>query len=314
MISRKREITIILSVFVFFLALHFAGLHISYHQDEYKWVGYAHLDLKVLGAVPHPPLTEFIYTKFGRLVGDNNFRVIPFVFGSVDLILVYILARILFDRRTALWTIFLFTFSYYSLLASLMVDTDGTIIPFFFLIMTIAYCKLRAKNFEFRGNWFYIIAFIVGAVGGFFIKVSGVLPIAALALDFAIEKGIFKDIKKVVRYVLFGLLSLLVLGALLYFSKFVFSYFSLGVSMKYWEHFANSSSFLNRGWLQTFIEFGKSILYTSPLLIVPALFIDKEIWKKTRPLFLFLCIDTIFYLFVFDFSLGALDRYFQFFV
>jgi hypothetical protein len=43
-------------------------------------------------------------------------------------------------------------------------------------------------------------------------------------------------------------------------------------------------------------------------------FFPKEIFKKTRPLFLFIFIGLFFYLFVFDFSIGALDRYFQFLV
>jgi hypothetical protein len=110
-----------------------------------------------------------------------------------------------------------------------------------------------------------------------------------------------------------GLGSVVILGLLVYLSRFLFPYFSIDKSITYWKTFG-SASFLDRGWFQTFIQFGKSVLYASPLLVVPALFIDKDIWAKTRPLFLFVFIGLTFYLVMFDFSIGALDRYFQYLI
>ena len=34
-------------------------------------------------------------------------------------------------------------------------------------------------------------------------------------------------------------------------------------------------------------------MYASPLLVLPVLFIDKEIWQKTRPFFLFIFTGTL---------------------
>jgi hypothetical protein len=102
-----------------------------------------------------------------------------------------------------------------------------------------------------------------------------------------------------------------VLALILIGSKLLFPFFNLSYSLTYWEHFA---VFKNRGWFQTFIQFAKSLLYTSPLLIIPVFLVNKELWKKTRPFFLFIFLGLFFYLIAFDFSLGALDRYFQFFV
>jgi hypothetical protein len=94
-------------------------------------------------------------------------------------------------------------------------------------------------------------------------------------------------------------------------SKVVFPFFNFHYSLVYWEHFA---VFKNRGWMQTLIQFVKSLLYLSPFLVLPILFISREIYQKTRPFFLFIGIGLVFYLLVFDFSLGALDRYFQFLI
>jgi hypothetical protein len=313
---QRKEFVWFMTLLVLFIALHFYGLHIPYHQDEYKWVQYSHPDVMAPGTVPHPPLTEFIYADFlGPRVGDDNFRVIPFAFGLINLLLIFYLAKIVFDKKSALWTIFLFVISFFSLLASLMVDVDGAVMPMFFLIMGIGYYKLRVIKYELRStNWKWLGAMVLGAVGGFLIKVSAILPIFALFLDFLIEKGVFSDKKRILKYLGFGILGLLGFVIILFASKFIFPFFNLEYSFKYWSHFANSSSFLNRGWLQTFIQFAKAIMYASPLLILPAFFSGREIFKKARPLFLFIFAGIIFYLFVFDFSIGALDRYFQFLV
>lgn len=312
---RKKEFILLVILVALFITLHSSGLHIPYHQDEYKWVGYSHDVGDERGAVPHPPLTEFIYVKLGPIVGDNNFRLIPFAFGLVNLFLIFYLAKIIFEKKTAFWTAFLFVISFYSLLASLTVDVDGAVMPAFFLIMTIGYMKLRAESFELKGNnWIWLALLVTGAIGGFLIKVSAILPIFAIFLDFLIEKGVFSDKKRVFKYAGLGILGLLALAAILFASKFIFPFFNLQYSFKYWEHFWTSSSFLSRGWFQTFIQFAKSVMYTSPLLILPVFFVDREIWRKTRPLFLFIFIGLFFYLFAFDFSIGALDRYFQFLV
>lgn len=145
----KNELVGLIILVVVFVSLHTFGLHIPYHQDEYKWVGYSHDVGEDKGAVPHPPLTEFIYSKLGPAVGDNNFRLIPFGFGLVNLFLIFYLVNIIFDKKTAFWSIFLFTTSFFSLLASLMVDVDGGVMPFFFLILSIGYFELRKSNFQF---------------------------------------------------------------------------------------------------------------------------------------------------------------------
>ena len=298
-----------------FFILRIPAINTPYHQDEYKWVFYSHTEITPPGTVPHPPLTEFVYTKLGPIVGDNNFRLIPIAFSLANLFLIFYLAKNIFNRRMAFWVVGLFMVSFYSVLASTMIDVDGAVMAFFFLVMAIGYFKLRITNYELRGtNWKWLAVLIVGAIGGFLTKMSGVLPLAAFALDFAIVKEFFADKKKFLKFLGLGVGLALGVIAILLLAKLVFPFFPIEKSITYWKHFANSSSFIDRGWLQTFIQFIKAILYTSPLLLLPLFFIDKEIWQKTRPFFFFIFIGLFFYLFAFDFSIGALDRYFQFLI
>jgi hypothetical protein len=292
-----------------FIALRVPALQIPYHQDEYKWILYSHPEIIPPGTVPHPPLTEFLYTRLGPIFGDNNFRAIPYLFSVIDLLLIIWLATIIFkSEKAALWTGLLFTISFYSVLASVMVDVDGAVMPFFLLLLAIGYYKWKESNWK---NWKWLILVFVGAIGGFLIKLSALLPVVAFALDFAIEKNIFNDTKKVLRFIGYVAVGVVVLALILIGSKLLFPFFNLSYSLTYWEHFA---VFKNRGWFQTFIQFAKSLLYTSPLLVIPVFLVNKELWKKTRPFFLFIFLGLFFYLIAFDFSLGALDRYFQFFV
>ncbi len=312
MAENNKVIVVFSAILILFLGLHFSGIHSPYHQDEYKWVQYSHPDLVAPGTVPHPPLTEFIYTKIGPLVGDDNFRVIPFSFGILNFFLLFYLVRFLYDKKTALIAVSIFTLSFYSLLASLMVDVDGAVMPFFLLIFLIGYFKWKSDNFRFvQINYKWIAVLLIGVVGGLLVKVSTILPLAAASLDFALIKGVFNDKKKIFKYIGGLLAGAFILALLLVASKFIFPFFNLKYSLNYWEHFATSSSFFGRGWLQTAIQTFKSVLYLSPLLLLSPFYLDKIELKKLRVLFLFILFSFIFYVILFDFSLGALDRYWQ---
>ncbi len=311
----RKEVLVFVAILALFLAVRLPAVHRSYHQDEYKWPIIVNPALTEPGGIPHPPVGEFIYKIAGQTVGYDNFRFAPLLFSCLNLLLLFYLVKNIANTTSAFIGIFLFTISFYSVLASLMVDTDGAIMPFFFLLSAISYYKLRISNFQIdKTKWKWLLLFVISVIFGFLVKLSFLVGVAALVFDFALEKNIFADRRKVLKYFGIGAASTIGLVALLFASKFIFPYFQLESSIKYWEHFWNSSSFFDRGWLQTFIQFFKSILYTSPLLFLPVFFVDKEIWSKTRPLFLFIFIGLFFYLFAFDFSIGALDRYFQFLV
>ena len=304
----KKSTLVFLLIVTVFVGLHLFGVHSPYHQDEYKWVLYSHQELTPPGTVPHPPLTEFIYTRVGPFVGDHNFRFIPFAFGLVNLFLLFYLVKYLYDKKTAYIAISIFTLSFYSLLASIMVDVDGAIMPFFFLILVIGY--LKWKELEFKINktaYFWMFMTIIGALGGFFIKISSILPILAVFTDFLFYKKAFDDKKKILKYGMYGLLGIFTLVVLLVLSKFVFKFFDLEYSLKYWQHFI----VWKRGWFQTAIQCIKALLFSSPFLVLIPFLSKREDLVKTRIFTFFLFFAFIFYIVLFDFSIGALDRYLQ---
>ncbi len=309
---KKSEKLIFTGIFVLFIILHLFGLGQPYHQDEYKWPIIVNPALTEPGGIPHPPVGEFIYRQAGFLVGYDNFRMVPFFFGLLNLFLLFYLVRNLFGIKPALWSAGIFAFSFYSLLASLMVDTDGAIMPFFFLLMMIGYLKTKEQEFKINNkNWPWLVLLIISLVLGFLVKASFMIGIVALVGDFLISKNIFADKKKFVRYLVYVGLGLITLGLLLFIAQFIFPSFRLEWTLNYWKGFVK---FGDRGWFQTFIQFFKALLYSSPFLVFTPLLVDKETFNRGRPFFLFIGAGLFFYLVAFDFSGGALDRYFQFLV
>jgi len=109
-------------------------------------------------------------------------------------------------------------------------------------------------------------------------------------------------------YTALGFIGLLVV---LYLSQFIFPFFRLEWSIGYWDTFVK---FGNRGWLQTGIQFAKALMYLSPFLVLTPFLISRSLIEKNRMFLLFIASGLVFYLVLFDFSIGALDRYFAFLV
>src|SRR3989344_1675118 len=133
-INIKKEYLLFLGILALFLMLRLPAIHAPYHQDEYKWPIIVNPALTAPGGIPHPPLSEAIYTATFNLFGSDNFRVTPLIFSVFNLALLYMVVRRRYGVMVALWSSLFFTLSFYGVLASLMVDTDGAVLPFFFLL------------------------------------------------------------------------------------------------------------------------------------------------------------------------------------
>ncbi len=310
---RTHEYASIFILCLLFVLIRLPGTNLPLHQDEYKWpliVNPAHVSET---EIPHPPLSQFIYRVAGSIVGFNvHFRFVPLFFGTLNLLLLYYFMRCAYGRKEAVISALIWTLSYFSVLASLMVDTDGEIMPFFFLIVLIGFYKLqeayRVGSSGDRVKWWAV--FIVGLIGGFFIKVSFLLVLCAVVAEFLWIRRSRIHAREVFRYAVFACVGAGVLGLLLFFAHYIFPFFDLQKALVYWEHFWVS----DRNWFQTAIQCVKAIFYTSPFLFLIPFLATRETISKTRVFFFFLFGALFFYVILFDFSLGALDRYMQFLI
>ncbi|NBV76656.1 hypothetical protein EBR66_00605 [bacterium] len=304
----KREYLLLAMIAALFLVLRLPGVELPLHQDEYKWPQIVNPAYVSETEIPHPPLSQFIYALAGKVTGyDVHLRFVPLTFGLINLFLLWYWMRHRFGPREALLGALFFALSFYSVLASLMVDTDGQILPFFLLIALIAY--ERAQEWNTRAKWWSFVL-VAACVAGFFVKTSFVLVIGALMLDFLWERRTRLPLRTLAWYALYAACAVVALLLLLILAQKAFPFFNLRASLSYWEHFAS----LHHNWFQTAIQVVKACFYLSPFLVLMPVLVTRDIVCRTRPLFFFVGLGLFFYLILFDFSVGALDRYLQFLV
>jgi 4-amino-4-deoxy-L-arabinose transferase-like glycosyltransferase len=305
------KLLLAVGIIILFFAVRLPGIDHPYHQDEYKWPIIVNPALTEPGGIPHPPLGEFIYRQSGYLVGYDNFRVVPLFFGVCNLLLIFLIVRRRVSSRAAFIASAIFSISFFSVLASLMVDTDGQIMPFFMLLLFYAYDRFRESRLTIS-KFRWILAVILFSVLGLLVKVSFIIAIVAVICDFCWHFGP-KKIWQLYRAYFIGSIILFIGGfvGLLFFAQLVFPFFNLSWSLNYWAHFVN---FTHRNYLQITIQCLKSLLYISPLLVFLPMLARGQTLSRLSIFVWYIIIGLGFYLVPFDFSLGALDRYFQFLV
>src|SRR3990167_4904881 len=162
---KKNNIVIFIVLIVFFLALRLPGLSLPYHQDEWKTARSVEIGATAASHLYHPPLTQLSYRVAETLFGGAHLRLLPFFFSFLSLFLLYAVVRRRMDERAALLSVFLYSISFYSLLASHMIDTDGALLPFFFLLSLVCYDRWNERGEPHPRYWF--LGFIAALFAGF---------------------------------------------------------------------------------------------------------------------------------------------------
>jgi hypothetical protein len=296
-------------ILLVFLGLRIGQVQRPLHQDEYKWPLYSHPEVYPPGSVPHPPLTEYFFKITHVVFGEDLYRGTPLVLSFINLLLLFFFIKRRFDLKTALVSSFLFSISFYSILGSLTVDTDGAILAMFTLLSLNLYDLVLL-------NWpnkkVYPVLLLIFMILGFMVKLSFILIPISLFIDFIILNRKKLDKRKVFFIVISAFVFIALSALFLFVSKYIFNGFSLEKGIKYWKTFMRG--FFDRNFFQTFIQFIKSIFYLSPLLIFGSLLSIKYKNSKLNLFYIYTIVGLVFYLILFDFSIGALDRYLVFLV
>ena len=189
----------ILFIGLIFLILRFAGIHIPYHQDEWKNISAAS-SIETAGAFfSHPPLMQMAFVMGRSIFGENNFRFAPLIFLFATLFLLYKVVKNRVNRDSAIWSVVLFSICFYSVLGSLQPDVDGSILPFFFLLAVYAYDRLNSGR-----KWFWLI--LLTCLLGLLTKLSFIIVIGVLTVEYAWNSLSTRDLT--VKKSLIGVLKL----------------------------------------------------------------------------------------------------------
>ncbi|OGN01563.1 MAG: hypothetical protein A3I26_00550 [Candidatus Yanofskybacteria bacterium RIFCSPLOWO2_02_FULL_43_10] len=300
----------LLIIFAVFVVTRFFGLGQIYHQDEYRWATYVNPAFDE-GSGVHPPLTWLFLSLAGSVLGYDNLRVVPFLFSIFNLWLIYLVSlKISGNKKTALFATAIFVINVYAFISNLQIDIDGATLPFFVLLGYYAYLHISEKKITKR----WLLVFCVAIVGGFLTKLSFLLFIGALIVDWLLglyysqEKMVLKVVLKKTWPWALGFLAALGTLSYFYITKLV-------VVVEYAENF-RSFNFASRAYFDLVFKIFKSLVWLSPLLALPVLygFFKKDVLVKYRALFVYLFINLIFYLVLFDFSTLTVERYFMFLI
>lgn len=291
-----------------FIATRFLGLGQLYHQDEYRWVEQVYVEKFGVVDSPHPPVMQTLFSLGGKLFGYENLRLVPFLFGIINLFLVCAVSlKITGNRRIAYIASGLYIINIYSLIASLMIDMDGTLMPF--LVLSAYYLYLRVSD---KGGFRkFTLPLALVMLAGFFTKLSYVLFAGALAVEYLwtlFDKGKFRTEAKKAAFWLTAACALIV-GLYLLYGK---------ADPRFVEYSANFKflNFGSRKYFDLFLRLFKFIIWFSPLLFLPMVYglFKKDIFKKYRIWYIYSLFNFLFYLVIFDFATLPIERYFMFII
>lgn len=289
---------------VFFLLIRLPGLALPYHQDEWKT---AHAVETKSTAIAHPPLAQLSYSVAERTVGVDNLRILPLIFSFLSLFLLAYVVRQYRGKKAALFAVFLYSISFYSVLASHMVDTDGALLPFFFLLSLVCYERWRQAEGERR--WYWLIGFGASLLAGCMVKLSFVIVLGVFLCEYVLtirsQFGRQELLKIIFVFIFFVVLFLLIL----FVAPLLFSAFSLGAMLAHALSYIHLSG---RNTTQVIVQAIKAVEYLSPLLLIPLLLGTRAQFRTLRIFLIYLILGALFYFVLFDFSRGALDKYLMF--
>lgn len=303
-LSKNRWLWILISLFVITRVF---GLGQLYHQDEYRWVQQVYVEEFGVVDSPHPPVMQTLFSLGGKLFGYDHLRLVPFFFGILNLVLIYIVAlKLTGNKKMAYLASGFYIINVYALIASLMVDIDGTLMPFLVLSAYYFYLKIFKDN-----NKKFIPLLVLVMLAGFFTKLSYVLFAGALVIEYLwtlYDDGKFKyKIKKTA-------LSLVALGIIV-----TGIYVVYGKLDPRFAEYSTNFKFLNFGsrkYFDLFLRFFKFVIWFSPLLLLPMTYglFKRDIFKKYRVWYIYSLFNFLFYLVIFDFATLPIERYFMFIV
>ncbi|OGM95835.1 MAG: hypothetical protein A3B86_00270 [Candidatus Yanofskybacteria bacterium RIFCSPHIGHO2_02_FULL_38_22b] len=297
----------LLLLILFFIGIRIFGLEQYYHQDEYRWVQQVYTE--EFGEVdsPHPPVMQTLFSIGGKLFGYDNLRVVPFFFGVLNLLLIFVVSlKLTGNKKLAYFVSGLYLINVYALIASLMIDIDGTLMPF--LVLSAYYFYLKAFK---DGDKNFMLPLILVLLVGLFTKLSYVLFAGTLAVEYLwtlYDKGKFKyQFKKTALFL--GISGVLVVGLYVLYGKADPRFLEYSTNFKY-------LNFGSRAYLDLGLRLFKFFIWFSPLLFLPMVYglFKKEIFTKFRIWYIYSLFNFLFYLVIFDFARLPIERYFMFII
>ena len=163
--AEKGVLVLIIVAFVIF-GLRLVNLNEALYDDESNFAysltvmdnfGY---NEKYYSPVP----LNLIYKQLVALFGLKTwvFRFVPWLFGILSTVLVYVLARRNWNKKVAFLATLLMLVSFYPTLASLQVDVEGNLVLFSVLLMFLAFLESLREDCKRKLLWWVVAGLSLG--------------------------------------------------------------------------------------------------------------------------------------------------------
>ncbi len=282
------------------IVIRLPGLQLAPVDDEAIWVieiGEAGISYDV---ITHPPFAHLIYSLFMSVLGHSyhSFRFTALVFGILTIIVTYCLAKEIYGLRVARVSTVMMAILFYSVLASLQIDMDGSILCFLTVSTLYAYLIYLKSN---RGRWLLVSSVFLGI--SLLTKYSAVLIVLIVFVYMIMSR----------RDKLASMLPFVVIGGAIFLLFPVVSYVSGN-----WAIFTDtlgwgSENVESRGMgiLKSSVKHVYRIVqYGTPLLLLfPLVSFARRRRKEENLLYIWVAVYFLFYTFVV--SAGNISRYFM---
>lgn len=298
----KKEIRLILIIVSLALFIRIANINKIIVSDEYVQTK-AVLEHNSVGfdkGTGIPPLTTWVRIAFSWIWGINiwSLKLVSVIFGLISIIFIYLLAKELYNKKTAFWATVLVTFSAWHILGTTSISFNGAFLTFYYLLTIFCFVKYLKTKLKM---WLYLTGISFGLA--MLTKLDAILIIPIIAIYFLIKT---RNIKQ------FFIDFLIIFGL----SLMVFSIFPLLALLTDFSYFTvvigHTAVFKNFSFniLLLLIQYMLAFFWMGPLFIGFYLIKLFRFNKKDILMHLWIIIIFLFFTFGVKENFRPLERYF----
>lgn len=148
-------------IIILSIIIRLPGIWLMPVDDEAAWVIATNGNIPDYQAIPHPPLSVLLYTAFQFIIGHSyiSLRAVAVLFGVLTTILTFYMAREIYDDRITKMSAVIMAVLFYSVLGSLQIDMDGSILLFLTSSTLFAYLLYLKED---KSYWLIISGLLFG--------------------------------------------------------------------------------------------------------------------------------------------------------
>ena len=146
---KDKQFIVFLVLILIALGIRLIGINQAFFDDEIDYIVTTQIATfyGLNNVVLHAPLVTWI-NMIPALFGASTwlFRLIPIILGLLTIIFTFLIAKKIYNKKAALFSIAIMAFSFYHILASLQIGDEGAILAFFYTFAFYSYLRYEEGN------------------------------------------------------------------------------------------------------------------------------------------------------------------------